>query len=68
MFQEDVLYIPWVLAILGDNPMQSELVCHVGLAGNLFCRVCHVSKVPCTPGLAGEKDRIVRFMQVRALR
>ena len=36
------LIIPVILAILGDNPMQSELACHVGLAGKLFCRCCFV--------------------------
>lgn len=37
-----VLVIPAVLALLGDNPMQSELACHVGLAGKFFCRCCWV--------------------------
>lgn len=37
-----VLIIPAVLAMLGDNPMQSELACHVGLQGKLFCRNCWV--------------------------
>ena len=34
--------IPSVLALLGDNPMQSELSCHVCMNGNLFCRICYV--------------------------
>lgn len=34
--------IPAVLAIFGDNPMQSELACHVGLAGKFFCQNCWV--------------------------
>ncbi|KAI0311751.1 hypothetical protein OF83DRAFT_1087477 [Amylostereum chailletii] len=42
ILQELVLVIPSVLAMLGDNPMQSEMACHVGLMGKLFCRVCRV--------------------------
>ncbi|KAE9383725.1 hypothetical protein BT96DRAFT_1105543, partial [Gymnopus androsaceus JB14] len=38
-----VLVIPSVLAMLGDNPMQSEFACHIGFRGRLFCRVCRVS-------------------------
>ena len=37
-----VLIIFAILAMLGDNPMQSELACHVGLQGKLFCRNCWV--------------------------
>ncbi|KIJ48475.1 hypothetical protein M422DRAFT_125766, partial [Sphaerobolus stellatus SS14] len=37
-----VLVIPWVLAFLGDNPMQSEICCHRGLMAKFFCRVCGV--------------------------
>ena len=40
--QAMILVIPVVLAILGDNPMQSEIACHVGLTGKFFCRVCKV--------------------------
>lgn len=40
--QEKVLVIPSVLALLGDNPMQSEMACHIGLMGKFFCRVCGV--------------------------
>ncbi|KAJ3718173.1 hypothetical protein C8R42DRAFT_740112, partial [Lentinula raphanica] len=39
-YQEMVLVFPSVLAMLGDNPMQSEFACHVGLTGKFFCRCC----------------------------
>ncbi|KAJ7475261.1 hypothetical protein B0H11DRAFT_1728235, partial [Mycena galericulata] len=39
---ELVLMIPAVLALLGDNPMQSEFACHIGLRGKFFCRACWV--------------------------
>ena len=40
--KERVLVIPSVLALLGDNPMQSELACHVGLMGKYLCCACNV--------------------------
>ena len=42
MTNEAVLVIPMVLALLGDNPMQSEFACHIGLKGKLFCQACWV--------------------------
>lgn len=36
------MLIPTVLAMLGDNPMQSEFACHVGLTGKFFCHCCWV--------------------------
>ncbi|KAF8156763.1 hypothetical protein B0H34DRAFT_783108 [Crassisporium funariophilum] len=39
---ERVLLIPSILAMLGDNPMQSKFACHIGLRGRKFCRMCHV--------------------------
>ncbi|KAI0638708.1 hypothetical protein C8Q77DRAFT_1183595 [Trametes polyzona] len=40
MLNEPVLVLPWVLALLGDNPMQSEFACHIGLQAKFFCRNC----------------------------
>ena len=42
MANEPVLIVPWVLAMLGDNPMQSEFACHMGLRAKFFCRNCWV--------------------------
>ena len=42
VLKEKVMVIPSVLALLGDNPMQSEMACHMGLNGNLPCCICLV--------------------------
>ncbi|KAJ7157732.1 hypothetical protein C8R46DRAFT_1355172 [Mycena filopes] len=51
--EEPVLVIPEVLALLGDNPMQSEFACHIGLRGKLFCRACWVKG---TDAMDGDDD------------
>ena len=38
VYNEPVLLILVVLALLGDNPMQSEFACHIGMRGKMFCR------------------------------
>ncbi|KAH9482828.1 hypothetical protein JR316_0004928 [Psilocybe cubensis] len=40
VYNEVVLAYPAAFAFLGDNPMQSEFACHIGMCGKLFCRVC----------------------------
>ncbi|KAF8259511.1 hypothetical protein EI94DRAFT_1813228 [Lactarius quietus] len=40
--KDHVLVIPFVAALLGDNPMQSEFSCHLGGGGKFFCQMCEV--------------------------
>jgi hypothetical protein len=42
VLNELVLVNVTVLALLGDNPMQSEFACHIGMLGKFFCRICKV--------------------------
>jgi hypothetical protein len=53
--EEHVLIFPTVLALLGDNPMQSEMACHIGLQGKAFCRACTVKRHDSAP--APEADQ-----------
>lgn len=65
-----MLLLPWILAMLGDNPMQSEFTSHIGLTGKCFCRVCTVRGADAKnrpEGLAGEKERIKDFLSVCGL-
>jgi len=41
----EVLFIPWVYAFQGNNPMASEAASHIGLNGILFCRVCRAHSI-----------------------
>ncbi len=36
------IFIKWVLSFCGNNPMQSEIAAHIGLAGKCFCHICEV--------------------------
>ena len=45
VLEDHVLVIPFVAALLGDNPMQSEFACHVGPGGKSLCRICDVKGV-----------------------
>lgn len=49
VLQARVLVIPFVAALLGDNPMQSEFACHISQAGMFFCRICDVKGFDAPP-------------------
>ena len=51
------MLIPSVLALLGDNPMQSEFACHIGLVGKYFCGVCYA----CNPMIMEEDHDIAEM-------
>ncbi|KAJ7878455.1 hypothetical protein B0H13DRAFT_1631178 [Mycena leptocephala] len=64
---DEIVLIPWIIAMLGDNPMQSEFASHIGLTGKCFCRVCHVrgadsKKRPA--GAEGDRERGAEFLSV----
>ncbi|KAF7982888.1 hypothetical protein HWV62_25136 [Athelia sp. TMB] len=65
-YDEVVMLIPWILAMVGDNPMQSEFSSHIGLSGTCFCRVCTVKgsdKDERATGDPGEFQRLSRFLK-----
>ncbi|KAJ7138522.1 hypothetical protein C8R43DRAFT_1132056 [Mycena crocata] len=70
-FDEMVLLIPWIIAMLGDNPMQSEFASHIGLSGKCFCRVCHVRGADTKnrpAGDAGDRERVREFLSTSTAR
>jgi hypothetical protein len=62
--QECVLLILSIIALLGDNPMQSKLACHIGSMGKFFCQICQV-KGSDSGGGAPVEGRDVRIPEVR---
>ncbi|KAG2369048.1 hypothetical protein BDR07DRAFT_1447877 [Suillus spraguei] len=77
-YHDIILVIISVLALLGDNPMQSEFACHAGLMSKFFCRCCWVKGKDVADMLEvggvkketvqGMVSRITRFMKVGAAR
>ncbi|KAI0639900.1 hypothetical protein C8Q77DRAFT_1045284 [Trametes polyzona] len=57
VWNEPILVLPSVLALLGDNPMQSEFACHIGLQAKLFCRNCWVKGRDVFGEQDGERER-----------
>lgn len=53
---EEVLVFPSILAMLGDNPMQSEFACHRGLKAKFFCRRCMVKGRDAHDGSGNDSD------------
>ncbi|KAG1894217.1 uncharacterized protein F5891DRAFT_1131025 [Suillus fuscotomentosus] len=41
-YNEEVMLVPYVLFLTGDNPMQAEECSHAGLSCNHFCRTCDI--------------------------
>ena len=54
--KEEVVVVPFVCALLGDNPMQSEFACYIGSKGKLFCRACLVSNSVSTENAPAASD------------
>jgi hypothetical protein len=66
-YKEFVILFPWIIALLGDNPMQSELSSHIGMSGKCFCRVCKVeSSSGSLADLEREEKRVRDFLNVRS--
>lgn len=55
-----MLFIPWLYAFQGDNPMQSEVSSHIGLTGKYFCQICDVHRYE----KSDEVNGAVAFMKV----
>ena len=62
--EDHVLVIPFVVALLGDNPMQSEFACHIGPRGKMLCHICNVKGMDVSMN-GFQPSTVLRYTYVR---